>query len=320
MSKIGKIIPKPIKNSILWIVRRPEKISNKIYQAAAKGKIPFPDKAFQKWDYKVHTGRKLNIKTPKTYQEKLQWLKYYYRNPEYTRMVDKYAVREYVKEKIGDEYLVPLFGVYDSFEEIDFDKLPNQFVLKCTHDQGSVCICKDKKTFDYEKTKTILNKALATKHFYLSREWYYKNVKPRILCEKLLEQNSQEDGLIDYKFLCFNGVPKVLYVYSGRNTNNPCVDYRDIEWNRLPIRHGHYNNSLEDIPKPENYKLMIELAEKLSYNIPFVRIDFYESAGRVYFGEMTFFPSGGRILLQPEKYNYVFGQQIGLPVKMRVNK
>lgn len=315
MSKIGKIVPKPIKSGLLWLVRRPEKISNKIYQAAANGKIPFPDKAFQKWDYKIHSGKKLSFRNPQTFNEKLQWLKYYYHNPLLTQLVDKYEVRKYISERFGDENLTKCYGVFDNWEDIDFVKLPNQFVVKCTHDCGSVYVCKDKKVFEYEKCRKLITNGLKRNQFYLSREWPYKNVKPRIIIEEYLHDIITDD-LIDYKFLCFNGNVKRLYTALGRKKGTPFKDYFDLNWNHLDIKQ-HYDNS--DIPprKPNNFDKMVFCSSVLAKDLPFVRVDFFEANGKMYFGEITFFPAGGRHNYEPDNVDKEMGDWIVLPPKMR---
>lgn len=317
MSKIGKIIPKPIKAGVLWIVRHPEKLKVKIYQAAANGEIPFPDKAFQKWDYKIHSGKKLSFRNPQTYNEKLQWLKYYYHNPLQTQLVDKYEVREYIKEKFGEENLTKCYGVFDKWEEIDFAKLPDQFVVKCTHDSGSVYVCKDKKYFDYEKCKEIITNGLNRNQFYLSREWPYKNVKPRIMIEEYLHDDKTDD-LIDYKFLCFNGEVRRVFAISDRKGlhGGPYEDFFDLEWNSLSIKHTYANSNNPPV-KPLNYDKMIACANALSDGFPHVRVDFFEANGKMYFGEMTFFDSGGRKPFTPESVDFEMGEWIILPSVMR---
>ena len=316
MSKVGGVIPKPLKSALLWIVRRPEKIKVKIYQAAAKGKIPFPDKAFQKWDYKIHSGKKLSFRNPQTYNEKLQWLKYYYHNPLQTQLVDKYEVREYIKERFGEENLTKCYGVFDKWEDIDFSKLPNQFVVKCTHDSGSVYVCKNKNDFEYDKCKKIITSGLNRNQFYLSREWPYKNVKPRIMIEEFLHDDKTDD-LIDYKLMCFSGKVRRLYTVSRRETESgPYEDYYDISWNHLPIKH-HYNYSDNPPTKPSNFDKMVFCAEVLSKDFPYVRVDFFDVNNKMYFGEMTFYPSGGRIPFSPEEVDKEMGEWIILPPKRR---
>lgn len=314
---IGKYIPRPVKNAILRIVRFPERIKWKIYRAASLGKIPFPDKAFQKWDYKIHSGKKLSFRNPQTFCEKLQWLKYYYRNPAYTDLVDKYAVREYVKEKIGEEYLVPLYGVYDRWEDIDFAELPDRFVLKCTHDSGSVLICSGKERFDFEEAAKKIKTCLARNQFYLSREWPYKNVKPRIICEKYLESDP-EFGLIDYKCFMFNGEFRYMLVCSNRFKDGGMrQSFYDINWNKMSVEQTGETSETREIPKPDQFDQMIECAKCLTVGIPVVRVDFIISSGVLYFTELTFFESGGRKPYIPQEFELQCGEWITLPPKMR---
>ncbi len=314
--KIGKFIPKPIKRAILFIVRIPGRIKFKIYEAAARGKIPFPDRAFQKWDYKIHTGRKLNLRHPVTYQDKLQWMKYYYRNPILTKLVDKYGAREWVANKIGEEYLVPIYGIYNSWDEIDFSELPDTFVLKCTHDSGSVVICRDKKAFDFDSAKKKIEDGLARNQFYISREWPYKNVKPRIICEKFLKDDQNPDPP-DYKFLCFDGHMKMMYVNTERRTGVTRTNYYTPEFERVNIEIKPFPNNPKPDYKPAEFEKMIELAEILSKGFPFIRVDFNLINHKIYFGEMTCYDCGGRWLMEPDEYNYTFGEWITLPPKMR---
>lgn len=279
----------------------------------ARGKLKWvPDKIILKLLFRAKMQRKLDLKKPRTFNEKLQWLKLYDRNPMYTQLVDKYEVRKYVKEKIGEEYLIPIYGVYNSFDEIDFDKLPKQFVLKCTHDSGGVIICKDKNNFNKEEARKKINKHLKLNFYWNAREWPYKNVKPRIICEKYLKDNTLKD-LMDYKFFCFNGIPRVLYVASERGVDTK-FDFFDLEFNRLPIK-NKYKNSSKEIPKPKNFEKMINLAKALSKEIPHVRVDFYNIDGKIYFGEMTFFHLGGFERFEPEKYDEIFGSWIKLPIE-----
>ena len=315
--KVGRYVPKPLKNAILQVVRIPEKTKWKVYSAASLGQIPFPDKAFQKWDYKVHCGRRLSFRNPQTFCEKLQWLKYYYRNPAYTDLVDKYAVRDYVKEKIGEEYLVPLYGVYDRWDDIDFDKLPDRFVLKCTHDSGSVVICKDKATFDFEKAKEKINFCLGRNQFYLSREWPYKNVEPRIIAEQYLE-GDPEFGLIDYKLFMFNGQFKFILVCSNRFMDGGMKQsFYDIDWRKMDVAQTEEISENREIEKPKDFQRMIECAEKLSVDMPFVRVDFIVSRDKLYFSELTYFESGGRKPYIPQEFELQCGEWITLPPKMR---
>ena len=315
--KIGKYIPQSVKRTILRIIRIPERIRFRMYVAAGQGKIPFPDKAFQKWDYKMHTGRRLNLRHPVTFQDKLQWLKLYNRRPEYTQMVDKYGARSFVAERIGEEYLVPLYGVFDAWDEIDFSALPDQFVIKCTHDSGSYVICTDKSELDLEAARTKIETGLARKQFYLSREWPYKNVKPRISIEKYLEDQQTHD-LTDYKFFCFDGKVRILESNSERRSETGTkTDFYSPEFQYIQMREAGYPNSNHIQTKPERYEEMLHLAEQLSAGVPFLRVDFNYANGQIYFGELTFFHCGGRMLLEPDEYNYVLGDWITLPPKMR---
>ncbi|WP_209510531.1 ATP-grasp fold amidoligase family protein [Sedimentibacter acidaminivorans] len=259
---------------------------------------------------------KLNLKNPRSFNEKLQWLKLYDRNPVYTNLVDKYEVRKYISKTIGEEYLIPLIGVWDKFDAIDFSKLPNHFVLKCTHDSGGIIICKDKSKLDIEAAKKKINKSLKRNYYYLGREWPYKNVKPRIICEKYMVDESGIE-LKDYKFMCFNGKVRCSFVCLNRNSQSGLnVDFYDMDWNPMSFER-HYPSSGTTIPRPINFDKMIDFAEKLSKNIPFVRVDFYETNGHLYFGELTFHPGSGFEEFTPELYDYLLGSWIKLPSKVK---
>ena len=271
------------------------------------------DREFLERKFKAVFHRKLNLKNPQTINEKLQWLKLYNRNPKYTQYVDKYLVREYIKETIGEEYLIPLIGVWDNADDIEFDKLPNQFVLKCNHNSGTgMYICKNKENMDCTKVISELKKGLKQDYYLTNREWPYKNVKPRIIAETYIE-NKEEIGLKDYKFMCFNGKVKCSFVCTNRNSKQGLsVDFFDLNWKKMPFTR-HYPNSGEHINKPINYNQMLQLAEKLAKNIPFVRVDFYEVNRKIYFGELTFYPGAGFEEFSPEKYDRVLGEWLDLP-------
>lgn len=256
-----------------------------------------------------------NLKNPRTFNEKLQWLKLYDRKPEYTQMVDKYEAKQYVAERIGEEYVAPCYGVWDSFDEIPFDKLPDQFVLKCTHDCGGLVICRDKKNLDMAAARKKITESLKRNYYLQSREWPYKNVKPRILAEKYLEDDKTGE-LRDYKFFCFDGEPKVLFVATARQSEQEETkfDFFDMEYNHLDIRNGHPNAEMPP-EKPSNFAQMQELAAQLSKGIPEVRVDFYEVNGSIYFGELTFFHWGGKVPFEPNEWDRVFGDWIQLPKK-----
>ena len=270
-----------------------------------------PDKLFLNIYYKKIIGKKLNLKNPQTFNEKLQWLKLYDRKDVYTTMVDKYEVKKYVANIIGEEYIIPTLGIYDKFEDIDFNKLPNQFVMKCTHDSGSTIICKDKNEFNIDEAKKKINKCLKHNYYYSFREWPYKNVKPRIIIEKFMKSN--EIGLRDYKIMCFNGKVKCSFVclnrYSSEGLN---IDFFDLEWKKMPFKR-HYENSKEKIEKPINYELMINLSEKISEKSEFMRVDWYEIDQKLYFGEITFFPGAGFEEFEPEEYDKILGDMLELP-------
>ena len=295
MNKIIKLIKNP-KRGILYLMD--------------KGYFNWlEDKAYLKIKFKVLMNKKLNLEYPKTFNEKLQWLKLYDRKDIYTTMVDKYEAKKYVSNIIGEKYIIPTLGIYDKFEDIDFDNLPNQFVIKPTHTSGDIFICKDKTKIDKNKLKKIVEKWLKRNYYYLHREWVYKNVKPRIIIEKYMIDNLKKE-LNDYKFMCFDGKVKCSFVCSDRHSKNGLhIDFFDLDWNKMPFQR-HYPKSLEDIPKPHNYRLMIELSEKLSEKIPFIRVDFYEINKMVYFGELTFYPGSGFEEFTPEKYDEILGNMI----------
>lgn len=276
-----------------------------------------PDKIYLNNKFREVFGRDIDWKDPTTFNEKLQWLKIYDRNPLYTRLVDKYEVRKYIAEKIGEEYLIPCLGVWEQFEDINFDELPDQFVLKCTHDSNSVVVCKDKAVFDIEGARKKLNQHLKMNFYYNAREWPYKNVKPRIIAEQYME-DSQTEELKDYKIFAFSGKARALFIASDRQNPNEQVkfDFFDVNFQHLDIRQGHPNSAI--LPdKPSNLKEMISLAEKLSEEFPQVRVDFYECNGKTYFGEMTFFHHSGFVLFDPDKWDAIFGSWIKLPDENR---
>lgn len=272
----------------------------------------FPDKLYLTLLFRLKMGRWINWREPKTYNEKLQWLKLYNRRGEYTQMVDKYEVKEYVRKLIGEEYIIPTIGVWDNVDDIDFNTLPDQFVLKTTHSGGNtgVVICKDKHAFNFEEAKAKLRRSLKQSIYAKLREWPYKNVKPRILAENYLSDNIN-NSLLDYKFYCFNGVPKILVLSSGRN-EMLSFDYYDMDFNHLPFQQGGPNSS-KPLSCPINFDKMKQISGILSQNLPHVRVDFYEVGGKVYFGELTFFDSSGMAAFTPEEWDYKFGEWIQLP-------
>ena len=273
------------------------------------------DEEYLRRKYKACTGNKLNLENPQTFNEKLQWLKVYDRRPEYTTMVDKYAVKKYVADKIGEQYIIPTLGVWSNPDDIDFDKLPDQFVLKCTHNSGlGMYICRDKSKLDAKVVRDELRKGLAQNYYLTGREWPYKNVPPRIIAEQYME-DAQTTDLRDFKFMCFNGKVRCSFVCTGRNTESGLhVTFYDKDWNIMPFER-HYPKDEEKLPRPKNYLKMIEIAEKLSENIPFVRVDFYEVKGEMYFGELTFYPGSGFEEFNPDEWDLIIGKMLKLPEK-----
>lgn len=275
-----------------------------------------PDKAVLKIVYRATFGKKLDLKNPQTYNEKLQWIKLFDRNPLYTALVDKYLVRGFVKEQIGEEYLIPLLGEWKKAEEIDLDQLPDRFVLKCNHDSGSVVICKDKTHFNLTAIQKKLNHCMRRGTYMYGREWPYKNVEPRIIAEQYMEDEQDKGTLSDYKIHCFNGEPRFILVCSDRYSPEGLhEDFYDLEWNLMDMRRPSHPNSSNGIPKPDKLEEMLGLARKLSKDLPFSRIDFYVINSKIYFGEITLFPASGFRAFEPEKWDAILGEWIELPAK-----
>lgn len=275
--------------------------------------LPIPDKLFLYLSYYFRMGKWLHLNPPKTYNEKLQWLKLYGRRPIDTMLTDKYAVKDYIAKTIGSQYVIPLLGVWDRFDDIDFDALPNQFVLKCTHDSGGVVICKDKSGFDREAAKKVINKGMQNNYYVYSREKAYRDVPRRIIAEEYKEDAETKD-LRDYKFFCFDGVPKLLFIASDRllQDEETKFDFFDMDFNHLPFTNGHPNAAITP-KKPDKFEEMKMVAEKLSQGIPHVRVDLYEANGQVYFGEMTYSHWGGMKPFEPEEWDRILGDWIQLP-------
>lgn len=273
------------------------------------------DELYTKRRYKRILKYKLNLDNPKSFNEKLQWLKLNIRESKHTQLVDKYAVREYISNEIGEKYLIPIIGIYDSFDEMNFDDLPNNFILKCTHNSGGNVICRDKQNFDKEKARKKINRCLKNNYYYLSREWPYKNVKPRIICEKLL---FDENGELpkDYKFFCFNGQPKLIQVDIDR-FNKHKQNFYDVNWNFRDVKIFCENDKNMIIPKPANYEEMLTICKKLSANMPHVRVDLYNINGQIYFGELTFFHMGGFAKFKDEDLNIEMGEWIDLSTNIK---
>lgn len=249
----------------------------------------------------------LNLDNPQTFTEKLNWLKLHDRNPLYHKLVDKYEVKQWVAERIGSEYVVENYALYDSVDEIDFDKLPNKFVLKCTHNSGRIVICQDKLKLNKNEAIKILLQGMATRDYSLqNREWAYEGVKPRIIAEELLVDNTYED-LVNYKFWCFHGEPQVMYVTV--KTDNIWENFYDMDFQLLNISHGFpkYNGTID---KPVAFEQMKEIARKLSHGILHVRVDLYQIKGKVKFSELTFYDWGGFCPISPIEWDYKIGKWI----------
>ena len=274
-----------------------------------------PDEQYLGRKFKSCMGKPLNLEAPKTFNEKLQWLKLYDRRPEYTVMVDKYKVREYIKEKLGEEYLIPLVGVWDNPDEIEFDLLPDRFVLKCNHNSGlGMFICKDKSKLtsrDIKRIRKNLARGLAQDYYLTGREWPYKGVSRKIVCEKYMEDASTSE-LRDYKIYTFNGQAKLCMINQERGIHTR-ADYFDKDFNRLDFTWGY--DHADALPeKPKNYEMMYRLAEKLAIGTAELRVDFYEVNGQVYFGELTFFDGSGFDKIEPVEWDYKLGEWVDLPM------
>lgn len=297
---------------LVKVIKNPYKVFN--WLAAHHLLNWMDDKTYLKLVYRGHFGKKLNLDNPITFNEKLQWLKLYNRKPEYTIMVDKVKAKEYVANIIGEEHIIPTLGVWDDPDDIDFDKLPDQFVLKCNHNSGiGLCICKDKSKLDIEKVKEGLRKGLKEDFYLMGREWPYKNVPRKILAEKYMVDESGSD-LKDYKMMCFNGKVMCTYVCMNRFEEGGLkINFYDRNWKRLPFERSQKPASINDVNIPTGYSKMLELAEHLSKNIPFLRTDFYEIGGELFFGEITFYPASGLEDFSPEKWDENLGKLIVLP-------
>ena len=270
------------------------------------------DEEYLKIRFQYKLDQKLNLTEPKTFNEKIQWLKIHDHNPAYTEMVDKLAVKKLIAEKLGEDCVLPVLGVWDKFEEIDFDQLPDQFVLKCTHDSGGVFVCTDKASFPMEEAREKIHASMKRDFYLRTREWPYKNVPRKIFAEQYVDDGHGSD-LTDYKFYCFHGEPKFCQVISDRRSVEK-IDFFDMDWNLQPftgimLPHKPHN---PNVTKPESFSEMREAARLLSQEIPFVRVDFYDVNGKMYFGEITFYPGSGFGYYKPEEWNEILGSYIDL--------
>ena len=269
------------------------------------------DERFVKWKYYLNFRKKLNLNNPKTFNEKLQWLKLYDRHEEYTQMVDKFEAKKYVASIIGDEFIIPTLGVYDSFDEINFDELPNQFVMKCTHNSGGIIICRDKTLLDIAHARKQITKWLKKNPYWGNREFPYKNVRPRVIIEKYMEQENGE-SLRDYKVLCFHGKAKLIELHRFRYTENQTQDFYDVNWNKTSISQGggFIDKSSILFPRPKNLEKMLKLSELLTKDMIHCRVDWYNIEGILYFGELTFFDGSGLDPFDDEKDDLLLGSWI----------
>ena len=267
-----------------------------------------PDKMYLKYIYRLMTGKKLRLDPPVTFNEKIQWLKLYDRKEIYSSLVDKYEVRQYIAQRIGEKYLVPLLGVWDSQEDVDFNSLPQQFVLKPTHTSGNVLICRDKDTLDQDATRQQMREWLKRDYFWGQREWPYKNTTPRIIAEKMIDEK-----IVDYKFYCFNGEPKLLYLSRGLEDHATAeISFFDLELKKLPFGRSDYRPYDVDPEKPDNFAEMLSIARELAKDFKFMRVDLYSVGGNTYFSELTFHPCSGYMPFEPQEYDEILGGMLNL--------
>lgn len=280
-----------------------------------------PDKQYLWLYYLAKLKKPMSFRNPKSFNEKLQWLKVYDRKDIYTTMVDKLEAKGYVSQRIGEEYIIPTLGVWDRVEDIDFDALPEKFVIKCTHDSGGLIVCRDKSKLDVAAAKAVLNKTLRNDYYSEAREWPYKNVKPRIIAETYMEDVNQKDGLMDYKFYCFGGKPEFLYISKGlENHATASISFLNLDWSFAPFQRSDYKK-FETLPeKPAGYEKMLEIARVLSEGTSFLRVDLYEINGKIYFSELTFTPCGGTMRFDKMEWDEKIGDLLTLPGKTEKGK
>ena len=274
-----------------------------------------PDQLFIKLQFRINVGYWPNLKNPKSFNEKLQWLKFNDIHPEYTKLVDKVDAKLYVESIVGNKYIIPTLGVWDNVEDIDWASLPNQFVVKATNDSGGVVVCKDKNKLDIEQARIKL-KGLGGRDYTLyNKEYPYHDVSHRFIAEAYMEDESGYE-LKDYKIFCSYGKPKFLFVATGRQQHDTRFDFYDTEFNHLPVLNGHDNADTWPT-KPQNYAEMLEVAAKLSEGFPQIRVDLYNCNGKIYFGELTFFHWSGTVPFEPREWDYKFGEMITLPYERK---
>lgn len=269
------------------------------------------DETFLRVRFRLRVGYWPNLKKPRSFNEKLQWLKLHYKRPEYTEMVDKVAAKDYVARIVGEKYIIPTIGIWNSIDDIDWDKLPNRFVLKAAHDSGGVVVCKDKSKLDVPEAKAMLSGAGKKDYTKYNKEYAYKDVPHRFIAEEYMEDESGFE-LKDYKIFCYDGKPQYLFVATGRQKHDTRFDFYDLDFNHLPVLNGHPNADVWPT-KPQNFEEMLEVAAKLSQGMPEVRVDLYNINGKIYFGELTFFHWSGMTPYEPREWDYKFGENMVLP-------
>lgn len=300
-------------SSLKVYIRHPVRLLTRVGKNSFLKKMS--DEKYLKMIFKSRMGYPLNLKEPKTFNEKLQWLKIHDRKPVYTTMVDKYEAKKHVANIIGEEYIIPTLGVWDSFDEMDFDALPEQFVLKCTHDSGGLVICRDKSKLNKDAARAKIQRCMKRNYYWGSREWPYKNVKPRILAEVYMEDENTAAGLTDYKFFCFNGRPEMLYVSQGLEDHaTASISFYNMEGEDMPFHRSDYKPIGHKLALPSNFAQMRETAEKMAKEVgsPFVRIDLYSVRGQMYFSEVTFSPCSGMLPFEPKEWDLKLGEWIDL--------
>ena len=301
---------KIIKRKLNTLCKSPKVIINKTWRLFEP---IVSDRLFLKVSFRMKVGYWPDLDNPKTYNEKLQWLKLYDKHPEYTQMVDKIAAKDYVAKIVGEKYIIPSIGVWDSVDDIDWQALPNQFVIKAAHDSGGVVVCIDKSKLDIELSKEILRGAGKKEYTRYNKEYPYYNVPHRFIAEQYMEDESGYE-LKDYKIFCFDGEPKFLFVATGRQQHDTRFDFYDLDFNHLPVLNGHPNADVFPL-KPDNFSEMLTVAKQLSKGIPHVRVDLYNIKGKIFFGELTFFHWSGMTPFEPREWDYEFGKYINLPIR-----
>ena len=268
------------------------------------------DKTYYQFRHLFKHRERVQLRDPQTFNSKLIWLNLYDRNPEYAAFVDKYEVREYITKRIGEKYLNELYGVYERVEDIDFESLPNEFVLKATHGSGWIIICDDKTRFDIGRAKKQMQSWLNKNFYDLYGEWIYKELKPRIICERYL-RNEHESGLTDYKIYCFNDTPKFVQVDMDRYQDHTRT-YFDLNWQQIHFELGGCKASSSPIEKPGSLNEMIEIARVLCRGLKFLRVDLYLVDGKIFFGELTLYSGNGMLNFSPKQYDKKIGELLKL--------